>query len=262
MKKVKVAPTLFVVITLGLIVLLALILSEKATIPQKTQDEEFLFVQKEKIIRSVNGKKSIQSKIEYREGSSSGGNAYYSYHIELNPFPTKEMEQEVKAYIAKELNTFSKNASINNDPESEFFIKNDIEIVGTPSYSHTINSYILEIYEYTGGAHGNYNYVVFNYSKENGKKLTLNDILSSPDALNTLHDIAAKQLSAKGIEYDEQGIAPKEENWQLWYADGENIVFIFPPYAVAPYTYGRQDVIISTKEYPTLFKKWVRSKGK
>ncbi len=257
MKKVKIAPVLSIV--LGIIILITLIVSSYSKRKDAKQNN-IVFIHKEKMVTSENGKEIIQSSVEYHNGESSGGNAYYSYHIDLAPFPTEKMEQEVKEYINRELFEFSKNASIDNEPGSEFFVKNDIEIIGTATSSPTINSYVLEMYEYTGGAHGSHIYAVFNYDKKTGKKLTLDDILTSPDALNTLHDIAAEQLSKKGIDYDDAGIAPKKENWQLWYADGENIVFIFPPYAVAPYAYGRQDIVVSVEKHPWLFKEWVRGK--
>ncbi len=253
MKKVKIAPVLSIVIILGIIILITLVISSYRK-KEDVQQDNTIFIHKKKVITSKNGKETIQSSIEYHNGTSSGGNAYYSYHIELAPFPTKEIEREVKEYINKELSAFSKNASIDNEPDSEFFVKNDIEIVGTTTSSPTTNSYVLEMYEYTGGAHGSHSYAVFNYDKKTGKKLTLDDILASPNVLNTLHDIAARQLSEKGIDYDEVGIAPEKKNWQLWYVDGDNIVFIFPPYAVAPYAYGRQDVVVSMREHPELFK--------
>ena len=212
MKKVKVAPILTIVIVLGLVILLTLIFSSFSSKEEQKKDG-IVFFHKEKIVTSKDGKKTIKSNITYHNGKSSGGDMYYSYNINLDPFPSKTVEQEVKEYINKELDAFSRNASVDNEPESEFFVKNDIEIIGTATSSPSINSYILEIYEYTGGAHGSNDYAVFNYDRKSGKKLTLDDILALNDALKKLHNIAGEQLSAKGIEYDEVGIAPKKENW-------------------------------------------------
>ena len=199
----------------------------------------------------------VNSNIPYYNGKSSGGNAYYTYTVELEKFPSEKMEKEVKEYIDKELDMFAKDASIDNDPDSEFFVKNDIEIIGTAKSSPKINSYILEMYKYTGGAHGNHEYKVFNHDKKTGKKLSLNDILVSNDSLKKLSALADDEFSKRNIGYQKEGASPREENWQLWYADGNAIVFIFPPYAIAPYAAGQQNLIVPVKEHPDIFKKEV-----
>ena len=195
----------------------------------------------------------VQSDIPYYNGKYSGGNAYYTAEIQLSDFGKQKAEEDIKKFIDQKLDKFAKDASIDNDPDSEFFQQWDMEINVQHTESKTIDSYLLESYEYTGGAHGNHFYKSFNYDKKTGKPLILDNILSSKDALKALSNIADKYFLMKKLPYEKSGAAPKEVNWSLWYADGNNIVFVFPPSAIASYADGEQRLPVSVKEHKEVF---------
>lgn len=128
-------------------------------------------------------------------------------------------------------------------------MKGETENIGTVSFpwsldldykqyeSETIVSYVVQGYEYTGGAHGNATVKSFNYDKKTGKLLSVLDVLSGKDSLEALSEIAKETLM---VEYEE-GLSPEEENWSVWYAHNQGITFIFPPYQIAPYAVGQQE---------------------
>lgn len=116
--------------------------------------------------------------------------------------------------------------------------------------SESIVSYVVQGYEYTGGAHGNVIVKSFNYSKDNGKLLGLDDIISDIDSLQEFSELAQQELT---VEYQE-GISAHEENWSVWYAHNEGITFVFQPYQIASYAVGQQEFSISAiGEYEKLF---------
>ncbi len=117
--------------------------------------------------------------------------------------------------------------------------------------SQAIVSYLVQGYEYTGGAHGNAVVQSFNYSKETGKLLGIEDIISDADSLDAFSLLAHKELT---VDYSE-GISGVPENWKVWYAHNGGVTFVFPPYQIAAYAVGQQEFsIIATGEHKDLFK--------
>jgi hypothetical protein len=117
---------------------------------------------------------------------------------------------------------------------------------------------VIEAYFFTGGAHGNSAFFTTTFDKELGKELTLSDVVghetSYEKIASVVEPIALEQLLLKiqenslPIQRDElenalrvtfaEGLAPKAENFSLWYVDGKKIIFLFPPYQIAPYVFG------------------------
>lgn len=106
--------------------------------------------------------------------------------------------------------------------------------------SDTVVSYVVQGYEYTGGAHGNSFLKSFNFDKKTGKQIGVQDIISSENSLNTLSALAKKELV---VEYPE-GVDSREDNWSVWYADDTSVTFIFMPYQIASYATGQQELKI------------------
>jgi len=121
-----------------------------------------------------------------------------------------------------------------NDPMSAPWIL-DIEV--EEIQSNTLVSYLVNWYEYTGGAHGNIVVESYNYNLETGDRVSVGDIVSSLDHLYTFAALADKELT---IHYPEGSSGENPENWNTWYADNESVTFIFSPYQIAAYAVGTQ----------------------
>ncbi|MCK9445398.1 DUF333 domain-containing protein [bacterium] len=108
----------------------------------------------------------------------------------------------------------------------------------------------FEISEYTGGAHPMTYSKSFNYDLKQNKIINLSDILdSSKNYLNSISEKSIQYLLKINIEkgvtdedWTKEGAGPKEENFQTFTFDKNNIVFYFDPYQVAAYVAGRQEV--------------------
>jgi hypothetical protein len=116
-------------------------------------------------------------------------------------------------------------------------------------------SYILETYNYTGGAHGGTEVNTFTYDKS-GKLVKIDDVLTSgwlkeiatmsrSYFYNTLGDYSQPSMIDDGTE-------PNVENFSSWYLTGDNIVFVFGQYQVGPYVLGIQEYKINKSQIPEL----------
>ncbi len=108
---------------------------------------------------------------------------------------------------------------------------------------------MYQIYEDTLGAHPNGYYRTFTYDLQTGQEVTLQDLfLPSIPYLERLSDRARADLPAiikqmsGGDEGDPSmladGTSPTADNFQWFYIDSTNLVLIFPPYQVGPYSLG------------------------
>ncbi|MFA7216708.1 MAG: DUF3298 and DUF4163 domain-containing protein [Candidatus Paceibacterota bacterium] len=121
--------------------------------------------------------------------------------------------------------------------------------------SNTV-SYILQIYNYTGGAHGITNTVTFTYDNED-KLVRLDDVFNTPDYLNVISEKAYKYFVKKLGENGDSvtikdGTRALVQNYYSWYLDGGNIVFIFNQYAIGPYALGIQEFSLAKSEVPDI----------
>ena len=103
-------------------------------------------------------------------------------------------------------------------------------------------SIILNHYEYTGGAHGNYFAVGYNIRMSDGKNLTLKNIIK-PDSFDILADeceqaileaYEAKSLLDAGLFENELAIEPDQD----FYITPTALVIQFDPYEIGPYSMG------------------------
>lgn len=119
-------------------------------------------------------------------------------------------------------------------------------------------SYIYTIDEYSGGAHGMTYFKTFVFDTTTGKKLSLADLFTpGTNYLSELSTAARAQLPRViGPDADAQMIAsgttPDEKNFENFFIDNHNIVFLFPPYQVAAYAQGPVTLQIPTSALPGL----------
>lgn len=116
--------------------------------------------------------------------------------------------------------------------------------------SADVVSITFNIYNYSGGAHGQIFIVVFNFNLATGQRLTLADLFAEPEkALTIMSEISAASLrKTLGDDVDEEmltdGTEPTEANFQCLSLVPEGVVVEFQPYQVGPWSIGQQHVEI------------------
>jgi hypothetical protein len=119
-------------------------------------------------------------------------------------------------------------------------------------------SYLFTVYEDTGGAHPNTFFTTFVFDAR-GQQLALKDLLGrNPQWLEELSLRASDDIVAqmkKRLGQDDvtgaifaDGLAPKEENFQTFIIDKEDLLIEIPPYQVAPYAAGSFEVRLSLSD--------------
>jgi len=117
------------------------------------------------------------------------------------------------------------------------------------------------IYDYLGGAHGNYETIGRTYDVASGKELQITDILTDPEGF---YDKAFEYIIAyleenygevlfqdyvETVRTDTFGRTPAS-----WYLDSTGIVVDYQPYQIAPYAAGMQSVTLPYDEFASYIK--------
>lgn len=119
-------------------------------------------------------------------------------------------------------------------------------------------SVVLDYYEFTGGAHGNYYSIGYNIRTSDGKVLGLSDILK-PNSLQALSEFCAEEimnmfdansLNEAGLFEDELNISEDQD----FYIIPNALVIQFDPYEVAPYAMGSIDVELEFSKIKNILK--------
>ena len=116
--------------------------------------------------------------------------------------------------------------------------------------SQTI-TYILSVYTFTGGAHGNTAVATFTYDRYD-KLVTLDNVFDKPylqkiaalsrtHFYNTLGDYANPEMIDPGTE-------ATTTNFSSWYLTDDGITFIFGQYQVGPYVIGMPEFSIGKSD--------------
>lgn len=134
----------------------------------------------------------------------------------------------------------------------------ELDIEYTAYQSPVAVSYVYLMYANTMGAHPNTYYRTFVFDAKTGEGLHLDDIFSpTADYLGVLSVLSREKLAvqmekAGGVAPDREmldaGTTPDADNFQNFYLEGPDLVLIFPPYQVAAYVYGAQEVRIPRAE--------------
>lgn len=176
--------------------------------------------------------------------------------------------KRMKDFITKEIAQFKEYGDFDNlTPE-------DIKIMGFDQgrkQTLTINhltatsprsvSYLFNIYRDTLGAHGNTYYRTFTFDLSNGNQLALADLfVPGAPYLDTLSSISRGKLpeiienGLADIGMIADGTRPEAKSFENFFLDGNSLVLLFPPYAVAPYAAGSQTLAIPLTELKTILK--------
>jgi hypothetical protein len=203
---------------------------------------------------------SAEKGLEMSISSISQTDNFYNIQVEYPQFRdiAAAFNDQVSAFITGEIDTFKKNTKDNWDariattppgqtvpenPAAPFdFIANWKPVQLNKEYL----SFVINIYYFSGGAHGLNEVYAFNYDIVQKKELTINDFLgNSPQALQELSQIAAQQvtsqLQSSGVQIDDvltqivqQGTKPTLDNYHNFNFNYNSLTIYFQQYQVAP----------------------------
>jgi hypothetical protein len=167
-----------------------------------------------------------------------------------------------KEIIDTELLEFKKNSVENDkavkatDPENYAKYPREYDLIisyDKGQIDEYVASVVFEVYKFEGGAHGATYQIPLNYNFQNQAKISLEDFFGSQENyLQKISDFCRQDLtnqiitkngSIEGV-WIADGIAPMKENFSTFLINQEGVTFYFPPYQVAPYSFGKFKVIM------------------
>ena len=179
-----------------------------------------------------------------------------SYEADID-YPVFEKEPLLNAQVS---DIVQKNLEAFN---SEFFSAEapaypqafEFDIDSSSVYEDTNHiSFLLTVYEYTGGAHGSTYLIPITYSKQTKKLLSLEEAVqpTRKDWLATLSTEARKQLNAQvkkqkfssDEDWINKGTEPTKENFAIFKLEKNSVRIIFSQYQVGPYASGMPEIVV------------------
>ncbi|MEI0516903.1 RsiV family protein [Brachyspira murdochii] len=105
------------------------------------------------------------------------------------------------------------------------------------------------VYEYTGGAHGNYATINSVYSLETGNKLKIEDLIIDLKNVNLINLVKDKLLKIEGRDANSYfGLDELSLENNNFYLTSKGLVFTWGIYEIGPYAIGETRVFISAEE--------------
>ena len=111
-------------------------------------------------------------------------------------------------------------------------------------------SYAMDVYEYTGGAHGNRYLLIQNYDLETGDMVNEQDLFIDDyyeplktlllNALIAQTDNAESKRDLRRMGYSVADVVPNEN----FYVTQEGITYVYNPYEIAPYVMGCIEIFL------------------
>lgn len=122
----------------------------------------------------------------------------------------------------------------------------DLQIDTTIATTSQTVSYVVSLYEYTGGAHGITAIQAFTYDKD-GKFMGEKEIFGESNWRPVVSEFTYQYLKEKLKENTsddvlKEGTAPIGNNLSVWYLKGDDVVFVFGQYQIGAYALGIQEV--------------------
>jgi hypothetical protein len=193
----------------------------------------------------------------------SQSDGFYNIKAEYPQFDCVDpvFNQKISGLVNGKIDSFKKEAKDNFDarnatmpagqpamqnPEQPFdFIATMTSAQLSPRYE----SFMIDIYYFSGGAHGIDQVYAFNYDLANKKEIAIGDFLGSPAALDKLaamsKDQVAAQLQSNGLQADESlakmiqdGTKAAPDNYRNFTFGYGKLTVYFEQYQAAPGAYG------------------------
>ncbi len=182
-----------------------------------------------------------------------------STYAEINLVYPKSDEKKLKEvfnFVTSARNDFwGQYGSLTKEEATSMYIREDNQYqmyieTRVATSSKTI-SYIISLYQYTGGAHGGTSIATFNYDLK-GKFLEPKDVFTSnylevlaPKANKYFYDTMGDYTQPTAID---SGTEATTSNYSTWYLTDSSVVFLFGEYQVGPYVLGIQEYPIPKGE--------------
>ncbi len=152
---------------------------------------------------------------------------------------------------------FLKGATDGSHPKST--LNTNYTLYRSTFNQHPVISVLLETESsITGYAHPSHPLASITYDLTQGKVLELNEIFK-PDSnyLQTIADYSKKELLERNDanqikDFITAGTKPMADNFKVWNLTSKGLLITFPEYAVAPYYYGKQQVLIPFTALPVI----------
>ena len=128
-------------------------------------------------------------------------------------------------------------------------IENYSSQFGIDYLSEKVVSINKMVYEYTGGAHGNYATINSVYSLENGNKLKIEDLIINLKNVDLINLVKDKLLKIEGRDANSYfGLDELSLENNNFYLTSKGLVFTWGIYEIGPYAIGETRVLIQTEE--------------
>lgn len=198
--------------------------------------------------------------LDLSSSSISETNNFYNIKVEYPQFKNVDpaFNQKISSLITGEIDAFKKDSKDNwearratappdnpvpENPPTPF----DFIASWTPTQlNNKYLSFVINIYYYSGGAHGITEVDTFNYDLIAKKEISITDFLgSSQSALEKLSQLSSAEITSKiesgGVTIDDnlkqmisQGTQPTTDNYQNFNFNYNSLTIYFQQYQVAP----------------------------
>lgn len=206
------------------------------------------FFEKKEIKESINHGHKYEIEVCYPQLITNNTTKTYESDIYFNEIISKSIDLPVKNFIETE-KSISAEAEVDYTGRlvssyRVFFISDDYISIG------------IDMYTYTGGAHGSYWIETINYDRKAQKILTLKDIcVSEPNYLEViancarplLQDLFKEKAIGTDVVTDEwalSGTSPTADNYTAWALTPQGLFINFGIYQVTAYCNGDQEILI------------------
>lgn len=165
--------------------------------------------------------------------------------------------REIAALLKSVKENFLKAATDGSHPKST--LNTNYTLYQSTFNQHPVISVLLETESsITGYAHPSHPLASITYDLTQGKVLELNELFK-PDSnyLQVLADYSKKELLERNDadqikDFITAGTKPVMDNFKVWNLTSKGLLITFPEYAVAPYYYGKQQVLIPFTALPVV----------
>lgn len=191
-------------------------------------------------------------------------NASSTYAEMMLKYPKSDSKnlKEIYNLVTKEKNDFWKQyGTLTAEQAKEMYIRADNQyqlfIDTTVATSSKTVTYIVQIYQFLGGAHGGTSVQTFTYDIS-GKLVTIDKVFEN-NYLDVVSIMSKQYFLDKMGDYYlpeavESGTLPNTENYSSWYLTDKQVTFIFGQYQVGPYVLGIQEFPIDKSKIQEILK--------
>lgn len=205
---------------------------------------------------AVNASEEVLSKLQRAVCQTVLGEAF----LDMRP------QQAIEAYAALKHTEYIQNnlpllqewaIDHEDEPLCETCFNEELIISAAPMTDHLpesadrfLWSYAMDVYEYTGGAHGNRYLLIQNYDLETGDMVNEQDLFIDDyyeplktlllNALIAQTDNAESKRDLRRMGYSVADVVPNEN----FYVTQEGITYVYNPYEIAPYAMGCIEIFL------------------